>query len=516
MKRSKNNSNAVFKNYNMAQQFLLPPNLEDMVPKQHVVRVVNEAIEKMDLSALISQYKGGGASSYHPKMMLKIVIYGYTQKQYSSRQIAKCVRENVHFMWLSGQNSPDFRTINRFRSSRMKDAIEHVFQSIIEMLVEGGYIALENYFLDGTIIEANANRYTYIWKKSTAYHKQNLQKRIKELLGHIDTVNASENDRYGDRDLDEVEGNVSSQRVDELVRELNEKLSKNSKPELKRYVRKLETNYLPRLKKYEAQENDLAGKNSCSKTDKDATFMRMKEDHLGTGQVKPAYNVQTGTENQFIVGYSIHQKSGDTSHMIEHLNKLEKQLGLLPKNLIADSGYGSEENYRFIANKSLGNFVKYSFFHREQQSLKKDRFRLERFKYDAKLDHFVCPAQKLLQFESTHRVKSENGALSSRRVYRCFDCATCDFKSDCLRSENGGRSVQVNLELEHLKNTAKQNLFSHLGKKLSTLRSVEVESVFGQIKHNMGFRKFSLRGLQNVTLEWGLIAIAHNLKKIPA
>ena len=499
----------------MEQVFLLPPSLEDLVPKRHLVRVVNEAIEKMDLSPLMSQYKGGGTSSYHPKMMLKIVVYGYTQKQYSSRQIAKCVRENVHFMWLSGQNRPDFRTINRFRSSRMKGAIEQVFQSVVHMLVEGGYIALENYFLDGTIIEANANRYTYIWKKSTSHYKEKLQAQIKDLLGHIDRINEAEKDRYGDQDLHEVEGAISSQRVDELVRELNETLSETPHPDSKKMVRKLEKEFLPRLKKYEAQERDLSGKNSCSKTDKDATFMRMKEDHLGTGQVKPAYNVQTGTENQFIVGYSIHQKSGDTSHMIDHLNKLEKQLGQLPKNLVADAGYGSEENYRFITKKSLGNFVKYSFFHREQQALKKDRFRVERFKYEPTQDQFVCPAQKRLLFQGVHRVKSENGFLSSRRVYQCHSCASCDSKQDCLRSESSGRTIQVNLELEHLKEAARQNLFSHFGKKLAVLRSIEVESVFGHIKQNMGFRKFSLRGLQKVSLEWGLVAIAHNLKKIP-
>lgn len=510
-----NNTKVVFKDYTMEQGFLLPPNLDDMIAENHVVRVVHQTIERMDVSPLITQYKGGGTSSYNPKMMLKILIYGYTQKIYSSRQIAKGLRENIHFMWLSGQNKPNFRTINRFRSSQMKAVIEHVFQSVVMMLVESGYVRLENYFLDGTIIEANANRYSYIWKKSTEKYKEKVQTQIRNLLNEIETVNECENERYGDRDLDEVEGNISSEAIEEVVEKLNQSLSEHpEKSPKKRAIRKLEKEHLPKLKKYEKQEQQLAEKNSCSKTDPDATFMRMKDDHLGTGQVKPAYNVQTGTENQFIVGYSIHQKSGDTSHMIPHLNQLKGQLSRLPKNLIADSGYGSEENYRYIQKEGLGNFVKYSFFHREERFLKKDRFRVERFQYKSEKDTFKCPEEKELYYTHTEQSRSVNGFLSSRRIYECKSCHNCPSKSLCTQAKN--RTIQVNFELEQFKHTAKSNLLSTAGESLRKLRSVEVESVFGQIKQNFSFRKFMLRGIEKVSIEWGLLSIAHNLQKIPA
>ena len=146
---------------------LLPPSLEEIIPEGHLVRIVDEMIEGIDLSVLEEQYKGGGTSAYHPKMMLKVLIYAYTQRAFSSRRIAKELRENINYMWLSGMSQPDHRTINRFRGVIMKEVIEEVFYGIIEELIDLDYISLEKYFVDGTKIEANANRYSFVWKKST-------------------------------------------------------------------------------------------------------------------------------------------------------------------------------------------------------------------------------------------------------------------------------------------------------------------------------------------------------------
>src|SRR5690606_568860 len=156
-------------------------------------RVINDTIDKIDIEPLLMQYKGGGTSSYHPKMMLKVLVYAYSQKIYSSRQIAKALRENIFFMWLSGNNRPDFRTINRFRSSTMKNVIDDVFIEILTFLIEEGYVKLENYFLDGTKIEANANKYSWVWGKSTKKYHQKLQENIKKLLAEIEQYNEAEN-----------------------------------------------------------------------------------------------------------------------------------------------------------------------------------------------------------------------------------------------------------------------------------------------------------------------------------
>lgn len=217
------NEKVVFKYYNM-NQLKLPIDVEIMIPEKHLVKVINTAIEKMNINPLLEKYKGGGTSSYHPKMMLKVLVYAYSQRIYSSRSIAKGLRENIHFMWLSGNSQPDFRTINRFRSSVMKDIIDEVFASVVELLIEAGHVKLENYFLDGTKIEANANKYSFVWKKSIEKNKTKLQEKIKELIKHIDEVNEEENRKYGDKDLEELgeEGPIDSGKLDELVKMLDE------------------------------------------------------------------------------------------------------------------------------------------------------------------------------------------------------------------------------------------------------------------------------------------------------
>ena len=172
-----------FKPYTMEQPMLLPPNLEELIPPSHMVRIVNNFIESVDLSILTSSYKGGGTSSYHPKMLLKVLVYAYARRIYSSRQIAAALRENIHFMWLSGGNNPDFRTINRFRGERLAETIQEVFAKLIEYLIDQGYVNLSHYFPDGTKIEANANKYSYVWKKSTTRYQQAVMEKVKELWG---------------------------------------------------------------------------------------------------------------------------------------------------------------------------------------------------------------------------------------------------------------------------------------------------------------------------------------------
>jgi len=285
----------------MNQVALLPPSYDELIPENHLVRVVNDAVEKIDVSSLLAQYKGGGTSSYHPKMMLKVLVYAYAERFYSSRQIAKALRENIHFMWISGENRPDFRTINDFRGNRMKAVIEDVFSAVLEFLVAAGHVKLEHYFLDGTKIGADANKHKVVWaKRRENYHKR-VQEQIKDLLKHIEQVNEEEQAEYGDDDLEELGGNgqadVNSELLKEKIDELNQKLRDKTRPKkdtrpVRKALKKLEGDCLVRLEKYEQQEETLKGRNSYSKTDPDASSMRMKEDR---GAEKPwptpAYNV---------------------------------------------------------------------------------------------------------------------------------------------------------------------------------------------------------------------------------
>jgi len=277
----------------MNQVALLPPSYDELIPENHLVRVVNDAVEKIDVSSLLAQYKGGGTSSYHPKMMLKVLVYAYAERFYSSRQIAKALRENIHFMWISGENRPDFRTINDFRGNRMKAVIEDVFSAVLEFLVAAGHVKLEHYFLDGTKIGADANKHKVVWaKRRENYHKR-VQEQIKDLLKHIEQVNEEEQAEYGDDDLEELGGNgqadVNSELLKEKIDELNQKLRDKTRPKkdtrpVRKALKKLEGDCLVRLEKYEQQEETLKGRNSYSKTDPDASSMRMKEDR---GAEKP-------------------------------------------------------------------------------------------------------------------------------------------------------------------------------------------------------------------------------------
>ena len=530
--KRRNNNKVVFKEYNMSQ-LKLPIDLEVEIPDNHLVKIVNSTIEQMNIEPLIQQYKGGGTSAYHPKMMLKVLVYAYTQKIYSSRKIAKALRENIHFMWISGKSTPNFRTINIFRSSRMKNVIDEVFASVIQFLITEKLVKLEDYFLDGTKIEANANKYTFVWKKSVEKNKLKLDSKIKNLISEIDRINEEENQIYGEKDLEELgeDNPVSSDKIKELVEKINKKIAGNNKKEdnkkntsknnknkktkeISKIVKTFEKDLIPRLEKYEKQLKTLDGRNSYSKSDNDATFMRMKEDHMLNGQLKPGYNIQIGTENQFILNYSVHQEAGDTTTLQDNIEKFERLHKQLPQKTIADSGYGSEENYEYLKEKGIESFVKYNYFHKEQKrSFKKEIYRVENLKYDTNKDEYICPNNKRLKFKETQSKRSKRGYISNLRIYECEDCTNCPNKTECTKSFQN-RKIKVNPRLNDLKQEIREKLLSPEGRYLRGRRCCEVESVFGQIKWNDGFKRFLLRGLDKVNIEWGLISIAHNMKKL--
>jgi transposase len=519
----------VFKPYVMNQAALMPPSYEELIPEKHLVRVVNEAVEKIDVSALLAQYKGGGTSSYHPKMLLKVLVYAYAERIYSSRRIAKALRENIYFMWISGESRPDFRTINEFRGSRMKGVIETVFAAVLEYLIAAGHVKLEHYFLDGTKIEADANKHKVVWaKRRENYHKR-VQEQIKELLKQIEQANEEEQAEYGEDDLEELGGkgrdDVNSELLKQKIDELNEKLRQRNQPKkdtrpVRKALKKLEGDCLVRLEKYEQQEETLAGRSSYAKTDPDASCMRMKEDRGAKKPwPKPAYNVQVGTEDQFVVGFSVHGRAGDTGCLIPHMETMRTHLAHLPYRVITDAGYGSEENYAYLEQHGLGNFVKYNTFYQDThhfqkpEMLRKHQFRSENFGYDPDKDEFICPANRRLRFQYASRHTTDNGYETDRRYYACNQCSQCPLKPQCTQAQ-GNRMIRISFRLLEYRRQARANLTSEQGQELRAKRSTEVETVFGNVKQNMGFRRFHLRGLEKVKTEWGLVSIAHNMRKL--
>jgi transposase len=520
-----NNGKVTFKTYSMVQPSLIPPSWDEIIPADHLVRVVNRVIEQIDIKPLLESYKGGGTSSYHPRMMLKVIVYAYAEKIYSCRRIAKALRENVNFMWIAGGHQPDFHTINDFRGKTMKEAVRAVFTKVLELLVEEGYIKMENYFVDGTKIGANANAHKVVWAKKTKRYKEKLQEQIKALLDEIEQVNEQENKAYGEADLEEMggQGGIDSAQLQKKVGELNAELKKQSanKP-LKQAVKKMEKEHLPRLKKYEEQERVLAGRNSYSRTDPDASNVRMKEDRAAPKPLaRPAYNVEIGTENQFITGYSVHQQADDTTCYIPHMEQQAFPKGMKPKNAAGDAGYGSEENYAWLEKQGIQNFLQYNTFYKEQHPPRKPelieaaRFQSHNFPYDPRQDVFTCPAQHPMTYRETKPYQTSNGYLSERRFYECDHCGNCPLKPKCTKAK-GNRRIQFSPTLQRYRQQAKQNLTSEQGIALRKQRSIEPETVFGDIKFNRCFRRFSLRGLEKVNTEWGIISLAHNLRKLAA
>lgn len=512
-KRKKKPSKQVFKSYIQNQAMLLPPSLDEMIPEKHLVRVVNDTIEKLNVDPLLATYKGGGASAYHPKMLLKVLLYAYLSKLYSSRQIAKALRQDIHFMWLSGMQQPEFSILNHFRSSRLKEVIDQVFGSMVFFLLDHGYIDLTQYFVDGTKLRADANKHKVVWAKNTKRYKQKVQQNINDLLRDIERTNDEENTLYGDRDLEELgeQTTLTSEDVKEQLNTLNQILEKTiPSPHTRQALKEINTTLLPKLEKYEQQEQTLAGRNSYAKTDPDATVFRTKDD-----QLVPAYNVLFGTQRQFILNYSFHQrKASENDGLPAHVKRFHHLLGRYPALMMGDSTYGSEENYALLAAKGIGNFLKYNTFHLERtKRYQNNPYRKENFPYDAATDTYTCPQGRAVIFNEERTITTHNGYQTTVRVYQAVDCGNCPVVSLCKRGA-GNRTIWVNRTLDAYRAQARDNLDSEEGIALRKQRGIDVEPPFGDIKFNQGYTRCRLRGEEKVNVEIGLVSIGHNLKKI--
>lgn len=298
----------VFKPNFQGQISLFPARLDQNIAEGSPVRLINEIVDKLDITDIEQTYAGGGTSSYHPRMMLKVLFYAYMNNIYSCRKIGKQLLENIHYMWLSGNQTPDFRTVNNFRSLHLKYTINQLFTQVVLMLVEMGHISLQTTYVDGTKMESRANRYTFVWRKTVEKNKAKLEEKIRRILEMIDQGIAQDN-----LPDDEPPTPIDSDELKKRIAQINrENLSKEDK----KAVKTLEEKHLPKLQEYENHLETLGQRNSYSKTDLSATFMRMKDDHMQNGQLKPAYNLQIGTENQFITHFDFFSNPTDTLTMV--------------------------------------------------------------------------------------------------------------------------------------------------------------------------------------------------------
>lgn len=499
------------------QIVLFPSNLDEKIAIDAPVRVLDKLIDEIDLSCLYKLYKELGRSAYHPRIMLKAVLYAYMNNIYSCRKIEKALCRDVHFMWLTGKSYPDHDTINRFRN-RVKTDINKIFTQLVLLLADKGLVSLDVEYIDGTKIESKANKYTFVWKKTVEKNRAKLQAKIKALLSQIDDVIAQ--DQHQTEDVVEF----TPEMLDEWSSELRTSLSQQPEPssteekktrkQKEKQIKELDT-HKEKLKEYDQHLATLGDRNSYSKTDKDATFMRMKEDAMNNGQTKPGYNLQIGTENQFITDFAMFPKPNDTGTFIPFTQSFFERYGRFPKKDVADSGYGSEENYRFMEENGIEGFVKYNFFHKEQhRAFKQDIFRQENLPYNKEGDYFVCPMGQHMTWVADKHSRTANGYQSLLQVYEAQNCEGCPLRSQCTKKKEGNRQIEVNHLLREYKQRARERLTSEEGLKHRSKRPIEPEAVFGQMKHDMQYKRFRHFGKDKVNMDFAFFAIAFNIKKL--
>ena len=504
-------SKVVFKNYNFNQNLLLPPSLEEMIDPNHPVRVVNQVVDNLNLDPILKKYEGGGCPAYHPRLMLKVLVYGYVTNLYSSRKIEQALQQNIHFMWLSGMSYPDHNTINRFRSERLKGVLKEVFSQVVLLLVDHGHITLKEAYLDGTKIEANANRYTFVWGKAIKRSRERIKSQLKELWSYAESVAKQEMEHNEPDDFEEINAEKVSRTIEQIDKAIE---GKEVDKKVKQKLNYAKRNWPDNLKKYDEQEKQMGNRNSISKTDPDATFMRMKEDHMLNGQLKPAYNWQISTQDQYILGYTVHQTTADTATLPAHIESLKENLKQSPEVLVADAGYGSQENYEYLENNQIEAYVKFNNFHKEQtRKWKENPHRIENLHYNKELDCYYCPMGQAMEFIGNAKHKTKLGYIQDHKRYQAKNCNGCPMRGPCHKAK-GNRVVEVNPQLVRYKQMVREKLHSEQGLQYRSQRPADVEAVFGNIKYNHNFKRFMLRGLEKVEIEAGLISLAQNLRKM--
>ena len=481
------------------------------------VRLLFEVTEGLDYTELYNTYSTLGRNpAIDPAILFRILIYGYMNKLYSSRDIERACNRDINFMWLlQGQKAPDHNTIARFRSERLEECIDNLFNQLIIRLGEMQEIRFENIFIDGTKIEANANKYTFVWKKATDKFENKLQEKIKVILEALPI------------DLDikisKVKGKVTVDYISKIIDKLNYLKEKHSiefvygkgkrKSKLQKYLEELQ-NFIEKQSKYDEYNGIFNGRNSFSKTDKDATFMHMKEDHMKNGQLKPGYNIQIGVEGEYIVGVDVSSERSDQLTLIPFLDKLEKDLPEKFENVIADAGYESEENYMYLSKHNQKSYIKPQNYEKSKsKKFKEDISKRENMAYNIEEDYYICAYGKKLVPVSIKFKTSKSGYNSIVTIYESESCDKCPYKNKCTKAK-GNKRLHVSKDFIKKRKESLNNITTPEGKLLRVNRSIQVEGAFGVLKQDYGFRRFLLRGKKNIKTEFMLLSFGYNIQKL--
>ena len=444
-----------------------------------------------------------------PVVLFEILVFAYMNGIYSGRAIEHACKTDVRFMWLlQGQPAPDHSTFVRFQSERLTGVIKDLFFQLIEKLHELGEIQFRNIFIDGTKIEANANRYTFVWAKSVEKNLHKLNAKINFELPELCR-------KYGLSETASITDVVEFLLTTRNLLGIEFVYGKGKrKSDLQRdYDRIYE--YLERINRYHENLAILGDRNSYSKTDLDATFMRMKEDHMRNGQLKPAYNVQIGVESEYIVGVSLFPNPTDTTTLIPFLERLRKNTGRKYDNVIADAGYASEENYTYLEKNRQNAYIKPADYEiRKTRKYKQNIYRVENLSYDEIGDFFTCPNGKKLNHAYDSKRKTQNGYELVKSHYICESCEGCSHRKKCYKGKYENRKVEFSKTMAQQKAKATKRITTEEGILLRVNRSIQVEGAFGVLKQDRDFRRFFVRSKVKTETQIFLLAFAFNIKKL--
>ena len=469
---------------------------EKILPENAPVRLASAQLEELDYSKLYRAYSPKGRkSAADPRVMFKVMAYGYQCGIFSSRALEEACRYRVDFMWLlEEENPPDHTTFARFRTGRCAEAVEDLFYQYVRYLEAQGETDHETVFIDGTKLESAAGRYTFVWRKS-------VEKQLAKVKAASPVDSLAELEKYLAQAAKSVVFVHGSGKRKSTEQKKWEKLD-----ELRR-----------RWADYEKKLGIMGERrNSYSKTDTDATFMRMKEDHMRNGQLKPGYNAQIAVNSEYITGIDVFSDRTDFGTLVPFLKTLQRQHGKKYDSVTADAGYERLGNYLFLESNGQMSFIKPANYEQQKSAkFRKQLGRMENMAYDADEDCFICAnGRKLpLRRECT---ELQNGREVTTAWYRCEDCKGCPLREKCCQAKDAEqpKELRINKTLQELRKASQENISTERGIYLRLCRSIQAEGAFGLLKTDFGFRRFLTRSRKNVRTELFFLALGFNLKKL--
>lgn len=477
------------------QQLLLPLNIRDIIPENHICFLVDEVIQDIDLSDFEKKYEGAGHPAYHPKIILKLLILGMIEGIRSSRKIAKNARENVVYMYLTGLLKPDFRTISDFRKNNL-NLVMLFFQEVVRYAKDIGMVSLGHICIDGTKMKANAANHSAVKRDEFSEFKELIQKELKEGI----KVDEAEDEIYGDKNIDELPNNVSRKTIIEKVKKKYRSGNENTKEKIKIQVQKVE------------KEIEISN-SAVSFTDPESRFLRNNKNF-----VEFSFNPQITADSEFgiIVSSDVTSEATDRDNLQPQIKQAEENVGELPKGtkITADYGYYSSKNLKFLISKGLDGYIpdlNASIRMKGKEVKDSGPFSKDKFRYDAEGDFYICPNNQKLKFRFEYLDITTNKNV---RKYWGNYCKQCPDTKTCAKNSREGRVIKdyEGMESERLK--MKEKMATEYGRYIYHTRKKVVECIFGHIKANLGFREFSLRGIKGAKIEFNLACIASNLRRM--